>query len=122
MSAFVVNMKHISYLVDAACVLNLVSEERKHELGAMPLAENVKSVNFRYGEKDAAPKFVYAESKTKLSAPQIKSACECLNYQSCEHPEWETSAAFWFLAALKAKAETLGVARVNEETAWEIRV
>ena len=125
MSAYVVDRKHIDYLVNTASnwrTMKVWDDElgewvtlTKKELGQMLWDENVKSVSSRYEECDPfnlpgctgdAP-YLYEETSTHwpLDLPQIMKACHCLEYQSCEHPEWSDSKAKAFLEGLCKKAE-----------------
>lgn len=66
-----------------------------NELGAILLAENVKSVTSRYGESDGNATFVPCSRCSMPSAPsiQIIKAAHCYAYQACEHEGWIGSAA-----------------------------
>jgi hypothetical protein len=78
--------------------------------------ENMVSVAYRYGDpmgelpgatyiKDGITKAdVAAQAAIPFEAVQVLKACNCLEYQSCEHPGWEASEAHAFLQALKDKA------------------
>lgn len=59
--------------------------------------ENVKSVNYRYDEKDVPEPIKKLNKFSDYSLPQIAKAVSCLSYQSCEHPDWEKSKAKSFL-------------------------
>jgi hypothetical protein len=75
------------------------------EVGQLLLNENVKSVNHRYRAKDVPPAYAFREVHAIkrgncnhiLSAIDIIKCCNCLEYQSCEHPGWERSWAKRFL-------------------------
>jgi hypothetical protein len=73
----------------------------------MLLAENFRSVNHRYAEEgEPAGMYEYREPKVGpigYNPVQVLKAIHCLEYQSCEHPEWETSEARAFLKALEAR-------------------
>ena len=68
--------------------------------------ENIRSVNYRYRRTDPAeiyrhrPTFAGAvslEETRTLRALDVIKICRCVEYQSCEHPEWETSWSRTFL-------------------------
>lgn len=83
-------------------------------LGQILVSENVASVSYRYpddnpeagdlpGPIDAyymAP-YVYEDPRVNLNAGQVFAAIDCLDYQSCEHPGWETSEAYALLRSLR---------------------
>ena len=133
MSAFVVDRGHIWYLVQAA-VSRMCREprmswyhEEKHrtvsstereglaEVGQMLWDENVRSVKYRYDDCDELPgpigcDYQYgrhngcALPRLRVEPVQVLKACDCFEYQSCEHPGWEESEAHSFLEALRRKA------------------
>ncbi len=76
------------------------------ELGNLLWRENIASVSHRYpGESSAtlpgprdgfytiAPADIARHIWTEINPVQVLKACDCLAYQSCEHPEWRSSAA-----------------------------
>jgi hypothetical protein len=67
-------------------------------------AENVKSVNHRYKGHDDTIGAVYDNTAPNLSALEMIKACQCLAYQSNEHPEWGTSTAKALLDQLQVRA------------------
>jgi hypothetical protein len=58
----------------------------------------------RYVEDGITKPDVAAQAVIAFNAVQVLKACNCLEYQSCEHPGWEASEAHAFLQALKDKA------------------
>ena len=124
MSAFVVGKEHINKICTAALLARYgkmtyyyneerhpVDDETIDSIGQMLLDENVKSVMYRYkdsqltdlpGKTDAEYiiPFKYIVELSSLSGIQIIKLIQCLEYQSCEHPEWKTSEAYAFLEAL----------------------
>lgn len=78
--------------------------------------ENMQSVAHRYGgpveelpgdryvEGGITKADVAAQAAIPFNAVQVLKACNCLEYQSCEHSGWEASEAHAFLQALKDKA------------------
>jgi hypothetical protein len=71
------------------------------EIGGQILAENCKSVGYRYNEPPVAGEAdyvfkqhrgVYVNDKRKLIGMAL-SAISCIEYQSCEHPDWFESDA-----------------------------
>lgn len=103
--------------------------ERAAEVGMMLLLENIKSVSFRYPrDKSSAtlPGPVGGEAISRSDfarvahfSPepvQVLKSVSCLRYQSCEHPEWETSEAYAFLESLEQSA--INALPGYEEAAW----
>lgn len=167
MSAFIVDKAHIDALVAAGlksqygCELTwrYADEWRKlnhtnaTEVGAMLMAENVRSVEYRYsppgreaiygegwetpdqdlpgklvvteiapGVTISAPEYLapytYTQPKRDHSPVEILKAIGCLDYQSCETPDWTETEAYAFLQSLKDnQIEQLPGMR---EAAWEI--
>jgi hypothetical protein len=75
-------------------------------IGQALLAENYKSVNYRYRRNDPVIRYrhvptcvgaVSTEMTRMLTALDIVKIAHCIEYQSCEHPEWEMSWARDFL-------------------------
>ena len=124
MSAFVVGKEHINKILTAALssrygamyyyyneVSHKVNDETINAIGQMLLDENVKSVMYRYKDSQLTDlpgktnaewliPFKYEVELSALSGIQIIKLIRCLEYQSCEHPEWKTSEAKIFLDAL----------------------
>ena len=69
MSAWLVSNKHIDLLVSAALAFKLVGRASATDVGKMLYEENVKSLNYRYGEdriaesgeSDAPAAYSYAQ-------------------------------------------------------------
>jgi len=90
--------------------------------------ENIKSVMYRYDDcsYDNLPgqtheSYVLDEKDLRmawdsLDPVQVLKACNFYSYQSCEHPEWESSEAKAFIDALKREAVT--VIPGYEECEW----
>ncbi len=98
MSAWICTLTHCKSIVAWAAkngVYGVNGNEQK--LAQMLHDENVKSVNFRYGE-DTAPETVVWDGKYQdLRAIEVIKSCKCLDYQSCEHDGWDASDAKAFL-------------------------
>lgn len=111
-----------------------LTDETCNEVGRMLMLECARSVSFRYNEPidagtlpgpiDLNP---YAETfhakdvmrGIRYSAVQILKAIDCYEYQSCEHPDWETSEAKVFCDALRG----LMIGRLDgyADAQWEIQ-
>lgn len=140
MSAFMVSHRHIDALVDYAQAWDGLSwYDRSNEeeygpvyvrlrtgdiegmerIGNVLLAENRASVNYRYSEDELEPSDCYTHHwHGGLSAVGCLKALSCLEYQSCEHPDWPTSEAHAFVVALRGKA----IANLPgySEARWEV--
>ena len=138
MSAFIVGHAHIDALLTYAVAKRLyfydpetgvrdITAQTADEIGRILLLENERSVAYRYpgtndlpgtiGEEANAYAFTYFAGP--MSALQAIKAARCLDYQSCEHPEWEASLAKRIVDAIivTAVADLPGY----DNAAWEIR-
>jgi len=114
MSAFTVTNTHINALVRYASrkqlsvpyghpSVRLNVSEHEQEVAQLLLDENIKSVNYRYSEKESGY-IEYDRGAPILSAIQAIKAAQCLRYQSCEHPEYEGSIAQLLVEAIISDA------------------
>lgn len=114
MSAFICSDNHISVLVKWAAKHNVKFmrenptssnpvEGHEHEVFHILLAENYKSVNYRYDEKDE-PEDTYDRMAPLMRSIEIAKLCHSLGYQSCEHPEWDDSRAKALLHCIEQAA------------------
>lgn len=116
MSAYVVEDDHINALVTYAAEKRIsyydpIAENRidinglnTTAIGKILLAENVRSVNYRYHETDTPDDYSYRHFATPLTAIEVIKACDCLDYQSCETPDWDQTVAWRILQAIKSHA------------------
>jgi hypothetical protein len=92
-----------------------INELTENEIGAILLAQNVRSVWHRYPEDSADDlpgpidqtrvwRYGFRPINPDLKATWVLSACRCLAYQSCETPDWEQTTAFHILEAIKDDA------------------
>lgn len=73
-----------------------------------------RSVRYRYPEGPLPGPIAFEDTPVmcdgrlrlykRLTPVQVIKACDCLNYQSCEHPEWETSEAKRLLDGIREAA------------------
>jgi hypothetical protein len=117
MSAFIVSDKHIDYLIGSAITLGAKRGDfdwASFHDGAADMAralevENWRSVSYRYNESSEPPPprqlnwFHFASIKGIDPVVTLK-AIQCYEYQSCEHPDWEVSAARKFCDRLRSLA------------------
>lgn len=117
MSAFICSHQHINAIVRWASRHNVTSwhsnPSRLHSVAgneqdtaALLYAENVKSVNHRYRDTTDTSGIVYDPFAPDLRPIDVIKACDCLAYQSCEHPQWETSLACHLLKEIQRTAIT----------------
>ncbi len=114
MSAFVVSTDTIDYLVTAARLWRLAADAylpdatrdlTDSELGKILLDENVRSVNHRYRRPQTAPAHVYRSCPSSPSTPpRSSSPWQCVDYQSCETNDWQTTLAYRVLKAIESGA------------------
>lgn len=120
MSAFICNNSHITVLAVYAARNRLLGWTDANRIGEMLHAENVRSVNYRYGEA-TQPDFALCEwaAFQVFSRVQVVKAARCLEYQSCEHPGWEESDAFKLVRAIIADDSSRDIPGWDEAQ-WEI--
>ncbi len=70
--------------------------------GAMLLAENRRSVDYRYDEHDIEDLYTHGPSRPR-GPVEILKAIDCYAYQACETPDWEHSEAHHFCQALRVQ-------------------
>jgi len=131
MSAFVVDKKHIDALLTYAIRPQYQSPSNYYwmnqrvgfwdnidRIGSVLLFENYHSVNYRYNEHEEPQEYKWERYSLPLTPVQIIKACDCLNYQSCESPDWDTTEAYEILQTIRERAivELPGM----EEAKWEI--
>lgn len=86
-----------------------LTEETAGRVGAMLLAENVRSVNHRYAEEEWEQAYEFdgallSYQRTRgrdLDPVKVLRAIAGFEYQACEHPGWGRSEACRFLEALR---------------------
>ena len=122
MSAWVVSKTHIDAMIDAGLhgqgpygPLSWYTENETggfaphdltrlsaDEVGTMLWNENHLSVNYRYDESTPTPTYRHGRLRSGPLPPVvIFKLIACFEYQSCEHPGWETSQAKRFCDALR---------------------
>lgn len=143
MSAFTIDTDHIDYMVTAALTFggsgplswHIASNEVKvgaspienttectpenrTDIGAMLLAENVRSVNSRYSAEELAPVYTNRVYPGRIDPVQTLKAIDCYEYQACEHDGWKTSNAHRFCAALRYAA--IAMLPGYDAAAWHV--
>jgi len=121
MSAYIVDTATIDAIVHAAITDRYrrgTSATDADALGEMLLRANVASVAYRYPDSGADDlpgrtdcewaseyRFPFAEAMTRWPAPSPAFALKqlaCLEYQSCERPDWKESEAYAAIEAIRA--------------------
>ena len=105
------------------------------ELGQMLLGECIRSVSARYRDDsidelpgviaetatwaaDGIESYRYRHPRRRLTAVEGLKAIACLEYQSCEHEQWEASEALRFLEALRRSL--INALPGYDDAAWDI--
>ena len=110
MSAYVVDKELIDKLIAAGLQAELFMPCDATVNGAMLWRENVVSVAYRYSlaTRDATELAEYERdveaykfTPCAFTPREIDEAIDCLDYQSCEHDEWEASEACFLLQQLR---------------------
>jgi len=129
MSAFIVSDYHINALVSWAARNTTryytkafgwvgINDGTAQTIASTLLRENARSVNHRYGKR-SRPRITFQMVDTgHLSHADVIRACDCLDYQSCEHDGWERSEAYAILQAIRNRAVD-GLSHCSR--VWELR-
>ncbi|MBI2060714.1 MAG: hypothetical protein HYT87_13170 [Nitrospirae bacterium] len=131
MSAYIVSPHEINYLVQSAgllatqqppltwvwdvnrsngCVksgtLHPGDRAAQERIGQLLQVENLRSVEYRYSQIEPHKPEEYTPTPITLkeNPVQVIKSCHYYEYQSCEHPGWETSEACAFIQALEKAA------------------
>lgn len=124
MSAWVVSKAHIDALVNAAAQFGVITNSREaHAAGRLLWAENVRSVNHRYYEDSEPPEYTIETTEAVFHAAAVVRVLDCYEYQSCECPDWEKTAAFaWCLHLRDAALDRLPAGATEEVRDGPFRV
>lgn len=79
---------------------HLLTPATAGRVGAMLVAQNRASVNFRYDEDEWETPFLFDRLPGTPEPVTILKAVRCYEYQACETPDWDTSEAEAFCEAL----------------------
>jgi|JI10StandDraft_1071094.scaffolds.fasta_scaffold18126_4 hypothetical protein len=81
------------------------SGANRDEIGQMLTEENHSSINHHYTrQQQVPPTYRYRRpAHTEWSLPELLNAIRGYQYQTCEHPSWETSQAKAFCEALQQR-------------------
>jgi hypothetical protein len=106
MSAYIVSDRHVAVFVVGANLHRHSSVEPDVLLkqAKLLMRENVRSVNYRYGEKSRSPSIVinkgHEVAAEAMSLEDLIMMGRCLRYQSCETDDYETTKAATLLNGL----------------------
>ena len=103
MSAFLVTPTHV-YTIARAYVQLVNHNDTPTELEVIQIAkilykENLKSVNYRYNERNRLPNLKNVDFKPVSNVELIK-LIHCLDYQSCETSTYKKSKAYQMINQL----------------------
>lgn len=117
MSAFVVSDNHINVLLTFAIIKRAsyywrpaqarmqISADNADQIGQILLEENFRSVNYRYSDSEPPHRYQYQRVRSdNYSAVDVLKAVNCLDYQSCETPDWPDTHAYAILDGIKDRA------------------
>jgi len=103
MSAFNVSVDHIAHI--AAGATRLFGFEKTGMIAATLAKANAISVAHRYSEAPAITHMPESAVRRAVAQPvtdgQLYKLVECFEYQSCEHPSWNSSPSFKMCGAIK---------------------
>jgi hypothetical protein len=118
MSAYLVSHRHIAALVKFGALRSYDMDSLRAQAECLA-RECVSSVSYRYPtvplddlpgpSQDSIadrPEFTHADfyAAPRLTPVECLKACACLEYQSCEHPGWDTSQACGELEKIRRAA------------------
>lgn len=115
MSAWMISDAHVD-LVASAYVQFVDASANAQSIGAMLIGENAQSICYRYSHyaDDCAEARAQAAAYEyrpwgAVSRLMLLKALACLDYQSCEHDGWQTSAAKRIVSDLEAEMKLAGL-------------
>lgn len=107
MSAYIVSKQHIDKIVDYVYnhhIDDCSEYKTKDELGQLLLEENIRSVNYRYNERNRLVKYQYEPPAIGLTCVEFLKFLRCLDYQACERPSYTRSQVHRILRNLAFRA------------------
>lgn len=78
----------------------VLTRETAERVGAMLVAQNRYSADFRYDESEIEELYTHGPS-SRRTVIELLGAINCYEYQACETPDWEQSEAYRFCDALR---------------------
>lgn len=118
MSAFMLDREHIRAMLEVGIrhtirhgglswyhgptkVRRVLDYTTADETGGMLLAQNARSVGYRYAEDVPVEEYVHATPRYEWTATDALKMVACYEYQSCEDPGWTDSQARAFCHYLR---------------------
>ncbi|MBK7464275.1 MAG: hypothetical protein IPP59_02380 [Betaproteobacteria bacterium] len=86
MSAYICSDRHIATI--ATYYVSLLGAGDAQEIADALLACNIASVNYYYDQATPIKPCCLDAVAPELSFPDLVALCECLDYQSCELPDY----------------------------------
>ena len=140
MSAFVVGYDHIDALLTYALAERQnpvsyglpttgnrieITEENATKVGRILLAENERSVRFRYpndpDEGDGYVKdYTFSNFEKPLTPVAVLNGCDCFDYQACETDDYKQSVAYQIIDAIRHRA-IRNLPGMENAPGWEFR-
>ena len=102
MSAFICSDAHIATIAVRYGELIGASSEDVQDIANQLAAINVASVNYRYNEDTTIEACSLEDVRSDLSFADLVALCNCLDYQSCELPDYSNSLLDAITAQFKA--------------------
>jgi hypothetical protein len=105
MSAWTVSKAHIDILVQALIVEDVIegSSKRADYVGKQLWAENYRSVNIRYGERNGHPPYRFQWTEGALDDAVVLRSIACYHYQCMEWEGFESVPGWRKLAELRRR-------------------
>jgi hypothetical protein len=102
MSAFICSDRHIATI--ATRYANQIGQPQEAQaIADALLATNIDSVNYRHREDELVRACDLSEvAPDSFQAPDLVALCDCLDYQSCERPDYHNPLLETITAAFKA--------------------
>ena len=106
MSAFIVSDNQIAVVVAAynAALYQPLPQEQLQAMANELKRENIRSVNWRYNERSRLPKYGVRFNESldgNFTTAMVINMANCIEYQSCERPDYEKSKAFALLNQIR---------------------
>lgn len=91
MSAYLCSDRHIATI--AVAYVALLPDQDPQAIANQLKAINIESVNYRYAHHEPEPNesCCLDEIAPNLTPPDLVALCNCLDYQSCETPDYDGS-------------------------------
>jgi len=117
MSAFICSDKQIATVVST---LEYKTDDERQKIADLIKKANIRSVNYRYGERTKITPCYMNEADPALAADKfaVITLCQSIDYQCCECRDWDGSPAFGWLHYIASQV-AWGVGK-NLNKAWSV--